>query len=109
MRPQTTAPTAVVDITVTITDTRISISPKRAARGNYARFVLLNVGTKPHTFAFGTAKRGTGVQTGFTRPLKPKEQKTFLLFLDYRGQVAYYGSLAADRSKPGMRGVFTIS
>jgi hypothetical protein len=32
-----------------------------------------------------------------------------VLFLDHRGQVAYYGSLADDRSKPGMRGVFTIS
>jgi hypothetical protein len=109
VRPQTTAPPSLVEIKVTITDTRISLSPKRAFRGAYVRFIMLNVGNKPHTFAFGTAKRGTGVQTGFTRPLEPKQRKILVLFLDHRGRVAYYGSLAADRSKPGMRGVFTVS
>jgi hypothetical protein len=107
--PQTTSPPPIVDIKVTITDTGIRMSPGRALRGDYARFTLLNVGKQPHTFAFGTAKRGTGAQSGFTKPLKPHEQKVLLLFLDYRGKVAYYGSLAADRSKPGMKGVFRIN
>jgi hypothetical protein len=108
-RPQTTAPPPVVDIKVTITDSGISMRPNKAFRGDYARFIVLNVGKKLHTFTFGTAKHGTGVQTGFTKPLKPNEQKILLLFLDYRGKVGYYGSLPADRSKPGMKGVFTIS
>ena len=107
-RQQTTAPPPVVDIKVTITDRAINMTPKKAFRGDYARFILFNSGTKPHTFTFGSTKRGSGVQTGFSKPLRPKEQKILLLFLDYRGQVAYYGSLAADRSKPGMKGVFTI-
>jgi hypothetical protein len=107
--PRTTAPPPVVDIKVTITDTRIGLTPKGAQRGDYARFILLNVGKKPHTFTLGGTKHGTGVQTGFSRLLKPKEQKILLLFLDYRGQIAYRGTLPADRSLPGMKGVFTIS
>jgi hypothetical protein len=109
VRPQTTAPPPVVDIKVTITDTRIGLSPKGAHRGDYARFILLNVGNKAHTFTLGSTKRGTGVQTGFSKSLKPKEQKILLLFLDYRGQISYRGTLPADRSLPGMKGVFTIS
>jgi hypothetical protein len=107
--PQTTAPPPVVDIKVTITDTRIGLTPKGAQRGDYARFILLNIGKKPHTFTLGGTKHGTGVQTGFSKLLKPKEQKILLLFLDYRGQIAYRGTLPADRSLPGMKGVFTIS
>jgi hypothetical protein len=107
-RPETTAPPPVVDIRVTITDAAIRMSPKGAFRGDFARFILVNAGKKPHTFTFGGAKRGAGVQTGFTQPLKPRQQKILLLFLDYRGRITYYGSLAADRVKPAMRGIFTI-
>lgn len=108
-RPQTTAPPPVVNVKVTITDTRIGVTPKGAQRGDYARFILVNMGKKPHTFTLGATKRGAGVQTGFSKSLKPNEQKTLLLFLDYRGQVSYRGSLPADRGLPGMKGIFTIS
>jgi hypothetical protein len=106
--PQTTAPPPVVDVRVTITDAAIRMSPKLAYRGDFARFILVNTGKKPHTFTFGGAKRGAGVQTGFSQALKPRQQKILLLFLDYRGRITYYGSLAADRVKPAMKGVFTI-
>jgi hypothetical protein len=104
---RTTAPPPVVNIKVTITDTAISMSPKRAQRGDYAR--LVNLGKESHAFTLGNAKPSTGRQTGFTRMLRPKEETILLLFLDYRGPVAYFGTLAADRSKPGMKGFFTIS
>jgi hypothetical protein len=107
--PQTTAPPPVVDVKVTITDSTIKMTPKRAFRGDYARFILVNVGKKPHTFTFGAKTKGAGVQTGFTKPLRPNEKKILLLFLDYRGRVTYFGSLTADRAKAGMRGIFTIS
>jgi hypothetical protein len=108
-RPQTTAPPPVVNVKVTITDTRIGVTPKIAQRGDYARFILVNLGKQPHTFTLGTTKHGTGVQTGFSKALKPNEQKILLLFLDYRGRISYRGTLPADRSKPGMQGVFTIN
>jgi hypothetical protein len=108
-RTQTTAPPPVVNVKVTITDSRIGVAPKSAVRGAYARFILVNLGSQAHGFALGSTKRGSGVQTGFSKLLKPREHKVLLLFLDYRGKVAYRGTLPADRTKPGMRGTFTIS
>ena len=84
------------------------MSPKRAQRGTMAQFILLNRGKKPHAFKLGHERRGTGTQTGFTTALKPREQQILLFFLDYRGKLPYFGSLPADRSKSGMKGVFTI-
>jgi hypothetical protein len=108
-RPQTTAPPPLIDIKVTISDTGIVLSRKRAFRGDYARFTLHNVGKQAHAFSFGKGKRGTGVQTGFSKLVKPSQVATLLLFLDYRGKVSYGGTLPADRAKPGMNGIFTIN
>ena len=107
-QPSTTAPPPVVTIKITLTDAKIYLSPKRAQRGAMGRFILHNVGSKPHTFKLGHERRGTGSQTGFTRAVKPGEQSILILFLDYRGALPYFGSLPADRSKPGMKGTFTI-
>lgn len=97
-----------MSVKITITDSRIAISPKRAQRGSMARFILLNVGTKPHTFKLGHERRGTATQTGFTKALKPGGQHILIYYLDYRGKLPYFGTLPADRSKPGMKGIFTI-
>jgi hypothetical protein len=108
-RPQTTAPPPVVTVKVMITDSRISMIPRRAQRGVMARFILINRGAKAHTFKLGHERRGTGTQTGFTKALKPSEQSILIYFLDYRGKLPYLSILpAADLSKPGMRGIFTI-
>ena len=106
--PGTTAPPEVVAVKITITDKAIQMSPKRAQRGAVARFILVNIGKKPHTFALGHERRGTGTQTGFHKSLKPNEQSILVLFLDYRGKIPYLCTLPADRAKPGMRGTFTI-
>ena len=105
---RTTAPTLFVNIGVTLTDTRIVMSRHGAPRGTYARFIIRNVGKRSHAFTLGTARRGTGRQSGFTRTLRPGTRKILILFLDYRGRIPYFGSLAADRAKPGMKGTFTI-
>jgi hypothetical protein len=107
-QPQTTAPPPVVHVRITITDSLIHMTPKRAQRGSMAQFILVNRGTKPHTFKLGHERRGTGSQTGFTKALKPNQQSVLLIFLDYRGALPYLGVLPADRSKPGMKGTFTI-
>jgi hypothetical protein len=106
---RTTAPPPVVDIKVKISDAGIVFSPKKAVRGAYGRFILLNVGKKSHSISLGAAKRGAGVQTGFHKFLKPSEQKVLLLFLDYRGPVYYRATLPSDRGKPRMKGVFRIT
>ncbi len=108
VQPRTTAPPPVVTIKITITDMAVRMSPKRAQRGSFARFILVNVGTRPHAFALGHLKRGTGSQTGFIKSLKPDEQSILLLFLDYRGSVPYRCTLPADRSRAQMKGIFTI-
>jgi hypothetical protein len=107
-RPQTTAPTVFFNINVTLTNSRIVLNKHGAPRGTYARFIIRNVDTRPHNFTLGKAKRGTGAQSGFSRTLKPHQRQILLLFLDYRATIPYFSSLAADRSKPGMKGVFTI-
>ena len=68
------------------------------------RFILVNVGKKPHTLVLGHERRGTGVQTGFTKALKPSQQSVLILFLDFRGEIPYRGTLPADRSKPAHEG-----
>jgi len=107
-QPRTTAPPQVANIKITISDTGIRITPKIAQRGSMGRFILVNVGKKPHTIVLGSERRGTGVQTGFTRSLKPSQQSVLLLFLDFRGLLPYRATLPADRSKPAMQGSFRI-
>jgi hypothetical protein len=108
-QPQTTAPPPVVTVKVTLSDTAIRVSPRRAQRGTFGRFILLNTGSKTHGFALGAGGRhGVGKQTGFTKTLKAGQQTILLLFLDYRGVIPYAGTLPADRTKPRMKGTFTI-
>ena len=108
-RPDTTIPQVFVPVRVTVTDARISLDRKSAHRGDAVRFTIRNAGTKMHNFTLGTgAKAGTGKQVGFTTTLKPREEKFFLLFLDYRGSLPYRSGLKADLNKPGMRGIFKI-
>jgi len=106
---QTTAPPPVVDIHVKISDAGISFTPKKAVRGAFARFVLLNTGRKAHAVLLGSTKRGAGVQTGFHKTVKPNEQTVLLLFLDYRGRVPYKATLPTDKGKPRMQGTFLIT
>ena len=107
-QPQTTAPPPVSNIKVIITDNGITISPKLAQRGSMGRFILVNTGKKPHTFVLGHERRGTGVQTGFKKALKPSQQSVLILFLDFRGAIPYHSPLPAEKSKPRMKGFFRI-
>ncbi|MGZ4439004.1 MAG: hypothetical protein ACXVZN_01365 [Gaiellaceae bacterium] len=118
--PLTTAPNVFDEIQVTITDARISLNKHTANRGDEGRFVIRNVGTKPHTFTLGKLAHGTGqnaqglgkrkygTQSGFATTIKPREQKIFLLFFDFRGPIPYGSTTPADRGKAGMKGTFTI-
>ena len=108
-QPQTTNAPQAVTVKITISDRAITVSPKAAQRGSIGRFVLVNVGKKPHTFVLGHERRGTGQQTGFSKSLAANQQAILILFLDFRGKLLYSGTLPADRSKTGMKGAFRIT
>ena len=95
-----------LDVRVTITDTRIVLDRHAAPRGVEARFHIRNKGAKTHNFTLNGPKLGGGRRQGFSRTLKPGQQKTVRLFLDLRARQSYSSALPADRSKPRMRGVF---
>lgn len=106
---RTTAPDSYVNIKVTMTDTKFTLSRHSGPAGSDARFIIRDVGKKPHAFQLGTAKSGQGFQSGFNTTVKPGQQKILILYLDYRGaKVPYFGSLPADRNNAAMKGIFTV-
>src|SRR5664279_1540505 len=76
----TTAPNGYINVHVTLTDSKVIVSPKTAPRGSDARLIVRNIGTKPHSFTLLT-----GVQTGFSRVFKPGKPSVLVLYLDRRG------------------------
>lgn len=107
-RPQTTAPNVFVNIHVTLTDTEVILSPKTAPRGSDARFIVKNLGTKPHSFTLGSSVLGANLQSGFSRTVQPKQSKILLLYLNARGALQYYGGATAKKSTPKMKGIFLV-
>lgn len=108
-RPLTTAPSLILDVHVTITDTRIVLDRHSGPRGVEARFVIKNTGTKAHNFTLNGKTTPAGVLQKFSRTLKPNQRVIVGLFLDQRARIPYLDNLPADRSKPGMRGFFVIN
>jgi ribosomal protein S9 len=106
----TTEPVEEVDVYVTIRDSGITLSRKEAVRGAVARFIVHNLGKKPHSFELGKGNV-TAVRTGLsTRVMRPKSRvKILLVFLDFRGALPYRSTVPADARNPRMRGVFTIT
>lgn len=106
----TTDPVEEVDVYVTLRDSGITLSRKEAVRGAVARFIVHNLGKKPHSFVLGTG-RVTAVRTGLsTRVMQPRSKvKILLVFLDFRGGLTYRSTVKADLRNPKMKGVFTIT
>ena len=107
-RTQTTAPNIYVNVTVILSDTKVTVSPTSAPRGSDARFLVRNIGTKPHLFTIGSQRHGTGVQTGFTRLMKPGGHGVFLVYLDYRSLMKYYSDVGDTSRKPTFKGTFAV-
>jgi hypothetical protein len=108
-RPQTTNAPQMLTIKVILTDTGVTMRPNVVARGSTAVFVVSNRGTKPQTMLLGDVKRGDGKKIGFSSKLGPNEQKTFVMFLDYRGLLPFASTGAHGGSKLTVRGTFRIS
>jgi len=105
--PRTTEPTDIVDIRVTITDSRMRLSKTTIERGVIVRFIVRNLGTRMHDFTFGDPSSPGGHVT--SGPLKRNGRKTILAFLDYRGTFPYQSTVKADATKPGLKGRLTIT
>ena len=99
----TTAPDVYINIHVTLTNSKVIVSPTTAPRGADARFIVRNIGTKPLSFTLRT-----GATTGFTRVFKPGKPSILLLYLAFRGSMAYYGGASSASAKPGMKGTLVI-
>jgi hypothetical protein len=84
-RPDTTNQPAIFTVKVTVTNTRIGMRPAHAVRGSTVTFIMTNRGTKTRTFVIGDVKRGPGHGQGFAQILKPNQQFTKVMYLDYRG------------------------
>jgi hypothetical protein len=106
----TTEPDVYNQVTVTISDTKITVSDTTATRGEGVDFHVKNIGKKPHNFvlvgdkAIGLAREGLG-----TPVLLPKKTWVLQVFMDVRGDLPFKSSLKADSKKPGMKGTFTVN
>jgi hypothetical protein len=85
--PRTTNQPAIFTVKVTITDRAIVMHPNHAARGSMVTFIMTNRGKKAHTFVIGDVKRGAGYGQGFQQALRPDQQFTKVMYLDYRGSM----------------------
>jgi hypothetical protein len=99
----TTAPDVFISIHVTLTDSKVIVSPKSAPRGAAARFIVRNVGKKVHTFTVRT-----GSLTGFSRAFKPGGHAILLLYLSYRGVLPYYGGTTFASTPKPMKGTIIV-
>jgi hypothetical protein len=104
-RSQTTNAPAILTIKVTIGDSAITMRPSSAARGTNCIFVLTNRGKRTQRWVLGTPRRGQGKTIGFATNLTPDQQKTIVMFLDYRGLLPYSSSAAGGRV---LKGTFRI-
>lgn len=102
--PRTTNAPAIFTVKVTVTDRGIAMSPNHAARGSTVTFILTNRGRKAHMFVIGSAVAGHS--QGFKQLLRPDQQFTKVMYLDYRGALKF--SLRSGTTVIA-RGKFTIT
>ncbi len=105
----TTTPTVYVTVEVTLSASKVTLSPTSVPRGASARFVMRNVGAKPILFSVGAQTRGLGVRFGFRTVVKPSKPQILLLYLATRGLVPYYvGKSYACARLSGTRGELLV-
>jgi hypothetical protein len=76
-RPVTTEPTEVNDVKVLLRDNGLKLSRSKFERGNQARFLILNTGTKRYYFKAGSFK---------SKLLKHGQHAILLAHLGLRGR-----------------------
>ncbi len=76
-RPQTTGPEHVDNVKVTMRDSGIALSKATFLRGDNARFIAVNKGSKPYRLKIGVVQ---------TKLLAPGKTGIILAELDFRGK-----------------------
>jgi hypothetical protein len=104
----TTNPSVFVAIHVTITDSKVAITPKSEPRGSTARFIVSNMGSKSVSFSVGSKSPGLGIRFGFRTLLRPGVHRTLLLYLGTRGLVPYYVGGSYGAAKASQRGQLIV-
>jgi hypothetical protein len=92
----TTAPSFIINVQVTMSDSAVKLSKTQAHRGWGVNFLIRNVGKKPHKFQIG------GVQTP---ALVPGGRYKLEVNLELRGKVTYRDQL---NQGPRTRGFFKV-
>jgi len=105
---RTTAPNVYVNVHITLTGSKVIVTPKSGPRGSAARLIVRNISKKPQVFAFNYTNLGNGVHSGFLRRFKPGEKAILLLYLSARGFLPYYSGPSYDKAKPAARGKFLV-
>ena len=105
---RTTAPSPYVAIHVTLTDSKVVLSPSTEPRGVIARFIVHNAGTKPATFNVGSETEDRTKGFGFTEVVGPGQRRVRLLFLALRGRLPFYVGSSYSGAKATQRGALQV-
>jgi hypothetical protein len=104
----TTTPTVYVTVNVTLSSSKVTLTPKSVPRGASARFVMRNIGPKPVVFSVGSQTPGLGVRFGFRTVVKPSKPQILLLYLSSRGLVPYYVGKSYAAARSGTKGQLIV-
>ena len=108
--PQTTEPDTYLDVNVTLTDRKITLSDRSADRGSGITFHVRNTGTKLHSFALVGPGALSLDSAGLRTPaLKPGQTAVLQVYLDFRGAIPYRSTAPGDATRITLRGVFFVT
>ena len=105
---RTTAPDVYVTSYITLSKSKVSVSPDTAPDGSDLRLVVTNIDTKPQRFSFDYSLLATGRHTGFDLVFKPHQRRTFLLELEVEGRLPYFSGPSFDGASGLQRGLFLV-
>jgi hypothetical protein len=105
---RTTAPSPYVAIHVTVSDSKVVLSPTSEPRGVIARFIVDNAGMKPVTFNVGSETEDRTKGFGFTEVVGPGQRRVRLLYLALRGRLPFYVGSSYSGAKANLRGALQV-
>lgn len=105
---RTTAPDVYITSHITLSKSKVIVSPDTAPDGSDLRLVVTNIDSKPQRFSFDYTVLAGGKHTGFDLVFKPHQSRTFLLELESEGRLPYFSGSSFDEASGLQRGVFLV-